>query len=90
MGAAVYVGFRLPGGSYSCSLLTAKSRVSEDTVPRNELGAVLYGTEVLLSIIKATRRQIEAAHMFTDSKISLSWIMSDTKKLEPFVLNRLL
>ena len=90
IGTAVYVGFRKPDGSYSCSLLTAKSRISDDTIPRNELGAVLFGTELLLSVIKATRRHIESAHMFTDSKISLSWVMSDTKKLEPYVLNRVI
>ena len=45
-GAAVYIGYKLQDGSFSCKLLTSKSRIYHGTIPRNELSALLLGTEL--------------------------------------------
>ena len=39
-GAAVYVGIELEYGTYCCRLVTAKSRLLGETIPRNELISV--------------------------------------------------
>ena len=88
IGAAVYIGFQRPDGSYTCRLLTAKSRLLSGTIPRNELAAILLGTELVFSSLKPISRPVESVHFFTDSKVALSWVDSESKKLQPFVFNR--
>ena len=52
-GAAVYIGYKLSSGNYSCRLLTSKSRILHGTIPRNELSALLLGTELAFTVCKA-------------------------------------
>ena len=52
-GAAVYIGYKLQGGSFSCKLLTSKSRIYHGTIPRNEVSALLLGTELAYTVCKA-------------------------------------
>ena len=40
-GAAVYAGRKLKNGPWSCSLMSAKSKPMKDTIPRNELSAIM-------------------------------------------------
>ena len=44
--AAVYGGRRLIDGTWSCSLITAKSKLLNGTIPRNELSAIMLMTEL--------------------------------------------
>ena len=39
-GCIIYAGYKKRDGTYSCDLLTAKSRLVSNTIPRNELEGV--------------------------------------------------
>ena len=51
--AAVYIGYKLKEGNFSCKLLMSKSRIYQGTIPRNELSALLLGTELAYTVCKA-------------------------------------
>ncbi len=40
-GAVVYAGVEISPGTWSCSLLAAKSKLMKETIPRNELSAII-------------------------------------------------
>ena len=87
-GAAVYVGARMSDGNYSCTLLAAKSRILDGTVPRNELSAIMLMTELAYTVKKALGDLVEDIMYVTDSTIAMCWIFNENKKLRHYVLNR--
>ena len=87
-GAAVYAGRRLKDGSWSCALMSAKSKLMKGTIPRNELSAILLMTEVAFIVKKALGDSVEEVIYVTDSTIALCWVHNSTKRLRIFVLNR--
>ena len=87
-GAAIYVGYELPGGNFSCSLLTSKSKLMSGTVPRNELSAVMLMTEMAYIVKKALKGQVTEVLYLTDSTIALSWCHNTNKRLKLYVHNR--
>ena len=87
-GAAVYIGYELPDGSFSCSLLTSKSRVMSGTVPRNELSALLLGAELAFTVCKALPHVHFEVIFMTDSTVALSWTFNTEKRLKMYVYNR--
>ena len=89
-GAAVYLGFRLENGLYSCQLLCSKSKLLDMSIPRNELSAILLMAELAFLVKKALGDIVSEALFFTDSTIALSWCHNVNKKLRMFVLNRVL
>ncbi|GFU01734.1 integrase catalytic domain-containing protein [Nephila pilipes] len=58
------------------------------TLPRLELLAALMGTLLLKYFCKEVDIQPSAATLWTDSKITLSWIRSNPNKWKTFVCNR--
>ena len=87
-GAVVYVGTRLADGSYSCSMLTARSKLLKATVPRNELTAVMLMAELAFIVKRALGDKVEEIVYLTDSTIALSWCQNTSLKLRMFVYNR--
>ena len=87
-GAAIYIGFELPNGSFSCDLLTAKSRLLKSTIPRNELSAIMLMTELAFIVSRALKGKISDVIYLTDSTIALSWVHNVSKRLRLFVHNR--
>jgi hypothetical protein len=87
-GCAIYVGYELPDGSYSCRLIYAKSRLMHHSVPRNELEAILMAAEASLVVQKALGDQVSEVLYFTDSSIALCWVLNDRKKLRMWCHNR--
>ena len=87
-GAAIYATYLLRNGSYSCQLLTAKSRVLKMSIPRNELSAVLELSKLTYSVKKALGNLVTEVRYFTDSTIALCWVSNTTKKLRMFTYNR--
>ena len=87
-GVAVYAGVPLPDGTYSCTLITAKSRLVSDTIPRNELCSVLLGTEVAFHLLRTIRVEVDDIIYVTDSQITLCWVSNEEKKPKQFVSNR--
>ena len=87
-GAAIYASYRLPDGNYSCSLLTAKSRLLDGTIPRNELSAIMLMTELAHTVKMALGDTVKEILYFTDSTAAMCWCFSTTKRLRLYVLNR--
>ena len=87
-GAAVYEGRRFKDGSWSCALMSAKSKLMKGTIPRNQLSAILLMTEVALIVKKALGDSVEEVIYITDSTIALCWVHNSNKRSRIFVLNR--
>ena len=54
IGAAIYVGFKLDNGSYSCQLLASKSKIATHTIPRNKLCCILLMAELAYIVKNAS------------------------------------
>ena len=89
-GAAVYAGRETSPGTWSCSLLAAKSKIMKQTVPRNELSAILLCAELAFMIKSALGSDVEEIIYITDSTIALSWCSNQMIKLRLFVYNRVM
>ena len=63
-------------GSYSCRLVYAKSRLMRNTVPRNELEAILMAAEASLLVQKSMGDQLGEVFYFSDSTIALCWVLN--------------
>ena len=87
-GCAIYGGFLLPDGKYSCSLLCARSRLMRNTVPRNELEAILLCAETSLMVQSGLQGRVEDVRYFTDSNIAMCWILNTQKRLRMWTHNR--
>ena len=48
-GAAIYAGRKMRDSTWSCALVASKSKLMKATVPRNELSAIMLGTETDIS-----------------------------------------
>ncbi|GFT01863.1 integrase catalytic domain-containing protein [Nephila pilipes] len=62
--------------------------IKKVTLPRLEFLAALMGTRLLKYFCEDVDIQPSAATLWTDSKITLSWIRSDPNKWKTFVCNR--
>ena len=57
------------------------------TVPRNELSAIMLGTELVYLVAKSIGPKVEDILFATDSTIALSWCCNPNKKLRLFVFS---
>ena len=89
-GAPIYACRRHKNGSWSCSLLAAKSKMLHATIPRNELSAILLCTELAFLVKKALGDRVGEIIYVTDSTIALSWCNNSNIKLRLFVYNRVM
>ena len=87
-GAVVYAGARQEDGSYTCRMLVAKSKLMHDTIPRNELSALLLLTELMFVAKRAIGTRVQELLYLTDSAVALAWCQSSRKRLRLFVNNR--
>jgi len=87
-GCAIYGGFKRPNGQYSCRLLTSKSRIMGQSIPRNELEGVRLAANMALDVKHALGDLVEDVLFFTDSTIAMCWVHNTHKKLRLFCLNR--
>ena len=69
-------------------LVASKSKLIKATVPRNELSAIMLGTELIYLVAKSMGSKVEDLIFATDSTIALSWCSNPTKKLRLFVFSR--
>ena len=68
--------------------MASKSKLMKATVPRNELSAIMLGTELKYLVAKSMGSRVEDVIFATDSTIALSWCCNPTKKLRLFVFSR--
>lgn len=87
-GAAIYAGYELPDGSFSCQLLTSKSQLMDMSIPRNELEGVSLMCKLAFIVSKSLGNVISNVLFFTDSTCALSWCHNLEKKLKMYVHNR--
>ena len=86
-GAAVYAGRKLNHSTWSCALVASKSKLMKATVPRNELSAIMLGTELVYLVAISIGPKVEDIVFATDSTIALSWCCNPAKKLRLFVFS---
>lgn len=89
-GACVYLSFRTSSGEWSSQLLTAKSRLVNNTVPRNELEALVIGVELTFAVLVSIQIPIQSVTVASDSLVALSWAMNERARHKTFVFNRVL
>ena len=87
-GAAIYAGKEVSKGNWSCTLLAAKSKMMHETIPRNELSAILLCAELAFMVKIALGDQIGEVIFVTHSTIAMSWCSNSTIQLRLFVYNR--
>ena len=87
-GAAIYAGRKLRDGTWSCAMVSAKSKLMKGTIPRNKLSAIMLMTEVAFIVKKAFGESIGEIIYITDSTIALCWVHNIAKRLRVYVLNR--
>ena len=87
-GAAVYGGVEKPDGTYTCSLLFAKSRLMRHTVPRNELEAIVLMADIALVVQQSLGDRVGDVLFYTDSRVAQCWVLNTRKRLRMFVHNR--
>ncbi|XP_062714134.1 uncharacterized protein LOC134290921 [Aedes albopictus] len=75
-------------GKVRCVLVAAKTKVAPLkplSIPRLELQAGLIGSRLLNNICTALDLPIEKRYVWTDSRTSLAWIRSDSRRYHPYV-----
>lgn len=93
-GACLYVRSYSTDGSINVQLLIAKGRVAPLktlTIPRLELCAALTGINLCKKVMNSLRNkgQNPVCYYWSDSIIVLSWINSQTHKLQSFVNHKI-
>lgn len=96
-GACLYLRATYPNKQTSCTLVTAKSKVTpikkQQSIPRLELCGSLLLAQLAHRFIDSTKNKINICQMylFTDSLIVLHWIKAPYKhKLDTYVTHRLM
>ena len=68
-------------GTWSCALLAAKSKMMTETIPRNELSAILLCTELAFMVKIVLGEKIGEIIFATDSTIAMSWCSNPTAEI---------
>ncbi|UYV62920.1 hypothetical protein LAZ67_2002452 [Cordylochernes scorpioides] len=90
--AVFYVRSHFKSGKVKVSLIASKTRVAPlkmISIPRLELCAALLLATLYDTIRNSLCLQIDRVFLWTDSKIVLSWIKSESRHWKPFVGNRI-
>ena len=87
-GTAIYAGFEKSDGTYSSTLLMSKSKIMNQSVPRNELEAIRLMTDTAQATMRSLGDKVTEVLYFTDSQVALCWCSNITKKLRLYVLFR--
>ena len=85
-----WCGFRIEGGGWSNQHLIGRSALGIWTIPRNELQALLCGSNLSWIVRKSLPDWIESHVIAGDSSIALHWTISDTRKLGEWHRNRVI
>jgi len=86
-GCAVYAGMEVEG-SFSCTLLLARSKLVHNSVPRNELEGVVLASEAALVVRRALGSSVKDLRVYTDSRIAVCWVLNSSRKLRMWAYNR--
>ena len=85
---SVHARFELRDNSFSCQLITAKSKlVKASSIPRGELKGAVLATVLGHTVLKNTKDYVEEILYVTDSTIVLYWITQDYRPLQASIRN---
>ena len=90
-GTASYLRIEYPSGDVESSLIMGKSRnspIRAPTIPRLELQSAILSVRVDKFIKQELDLPVKATVFWTDSRITLFWIGSESKRFQTFVANR--
>ena len=87
-GTCIYTRFLCKDGYYHSQLLTARSKCSSSTIPRNELCSALLGAQTLHIVMNRLGSRVKDYIVLTDSEICLFWITNTENRLKSYVFNR--
>ena len=86
--ASVHARFELTDGSFSCQLVTAKSKlVKANSIPRGELKGATMASVLAHTVCRNIKEQTDEVYYVTDSTIVLYWISLDYRPLQATVRN---
>ncbi|XP_061706724.1 uncharacterized protein LOC133517425 [Cydia pomonella] len=92
--AVVYSRVIQSNGEVKVSLIMAKTKISsmkkQLTLPRLELSAALLLSQLLKHVATAMRIEHKNTYAYSDSKVTLAWILGDPLKWTTFVKNRVI
>ena len=85
----IFVG---PNGEAHTSLLTAKNRVSSESVPRAELCGIVAGCRLILNYFEAVPEAstVKEVNFLTDSTCAIDWMVNYYSTKQIYVINRVL
>ena len=89
-GACVYLSYKLKCGKWSSKLLTAKSRLLNGSVPRNEMDAIVLGVELVFAVVVSLGMPLESVLIASDSLVAICWAMNERSRHKTFIFNRCL
>ena len=87
-GAAVYASWLLQDGTYSCQLLTSRSKLLSQTIPRNELESIKIMSDLVLDVKRALGDRVKETLYFSDSTVAICWVHTVSKRLRMYTLHR--
>ena len=85
-----WCGFRVSEGGWSNQHLIGRSALGQGTIPKNELQALIGGSNLSWIVRKALPDWIDDHILAGDSEIALHWTISDTRKLGEWHRNRVI
>ena len=89
--ATVHARCQLKDGSYSCSLVAAKSKlVTTSTIPKAELKAMVVGAVLSHVCKKNYNSRVVSSIYVSDSTVSLYWLNTDQRPLMVGVRNNVI
>lgn len=89
--AVLYLRAISPNSEVSVTILTAKTKVApikNQSLPRLELCSALLLATLLESVLPVIDLPVSSVYAWTDSRVALAWICSESRRWLPFVANR--
>ena len=88
--AGIWGRFLRRNGTYSCQHIIGRALLaaSESTIPKQELESLVIGGNLLWIVKDSLKDWISDYKIFSDSAISVCWLINDAKRLSIFHRNR--
>ena len=85
---AVVYGLYTCGDKVHSSLITAKNKITNNTVPRNELQSLVAGHRLVLNVLEALDEPVSEVCFLSDSTCTLDSIQEGYSSKDIYIINR--